>query len=208
MDVGTFVGWIQLAIWVVGILIGIGRIVSGKKQMPRWLTKLVASNVLIGIVVCSGFALSIVQLHRQLTYECVKISDLDGRTFPINSLERVEGQNFNSETVEVDGKYFEDCTFTNATLLLHGKRTEAFYHATWNGSTTVMTDNPIIATYLEMLIAFKPFDSNRVLVREDHQGKMWVTIALSGDYEYDANPRSGRPRQFTPLPQSPTPSPQ
>ncbi len=60
---------------------------------------------------------------------------------PIDQMEHVRHRNFLNEIVEIDGRDFEDCTFTNVKLMSHGKKSSAFHHGTFYGTVALATDN-------------------------------------------------------------------
>ena len=55
--------------------------------------------------------------------------------------ELVYGRTYRSESVVIDGKKFDHCTFDNATLIFHGLAPTDFEESTWKGNIYVRTDN-------------------------------------------------------------------
>lgn len=62
----------------------------------------------------------------------------------------VSEKHFHNETVELDGKAFQWCTFTNTKLMYHGKAAVTFLDCHLNGSTMLETDNKGIRTYMKI----------------------------------------------------------
>jgi hypothetical protein len=51
------------------------------------------------------------------------------KVLPHNKLELVEGQHFFNESIEMDGKLFRQCDFTNVTLVFRGRANVEFEYA-------------------------------------------------------------------------------
>lgn len=198
MDIGTIVSWIQLAIWVVGLVILVMRIVSGKTQVPRWVKRLGASNVLLACFIISGLVFSAVQLYRQANYQCFNPADLDASKLDLRSLERIEKKQYSNETVEVDGKYFEDCTFENVTFLFHGRKTAAFYHNNVYVGVKLLTDNQAIAAYTEFMLPFRMLGADVQWGEDQNTHSVWLKRRFSGTWGYSGGP--GVPAQVFPVP--------
>ena len=64
MDVGTVVSWIQVAIWIVAIIIFIVRVVRGEARLPALLN----NNLLLGIVIALGICGSVASLYLHYHY--------------------------------------------------------------------------------------------------------------------------------------------
>jgi hypothetical protein len=72
---------------------------------------------------------------------------------PLSSLEQVIDKRFSDETIDVDGKNFERCTFTNVTLRIHGAKTTSFRFNRFFGTVTLATDDPASAGFGESIAA-------------------------------------------------------
>ena len=57
-------------------------------------------------------ALVVYLFHSQSKYEYISLIDM----------EQVHEKSFSNTTIEVDGKYFTQCTFNNVTLIFHGRK--------------------------------------------------------------------------------------
>ncbi|HEX3740052.1 MAG TPA: hypothetical protein VHV29_10040 [Terriglobales bacterium] len=198
MDIGTAVSWVQLGIWMVGLVILVTRIVSGKTQVPQWVKTLATSNVLLTGVIISGLTLSAVQLYRQANYQCVNPRDLDASNLDIKSLERIEGKQYSNESVEVDGKYFEDCTFENVTFIIHGKKTAAFYHNNWYVGVKLLTDNASVSSFIEFTLPFRMLGTDVQWGEDQKTHMVWLKRTFSGTWGYSGAP--GVPAQIFPAP--------
>jgi hypothetical protein len=63
------------------------------------------------------------------------------KVLPRNKLELIEGKSFANESVEMDGKLFRECDFTNVTLIFHGTANAAFEHTGFHQPLIIKTDN-------------------------------------------------------------------
>jgi hypothetical protein len=86
---------------------------------------------------------------------------------PLNSLEQVTNRTFENETIDVDGKDFRNCTFTNVTLVFKGEKTSAFQFSLFLGTLHVVTNNPSIGGFGETLRAFE-------MLQRDGSVKSWT----------------------------------
>jgi hypothetical protein len=60
----------------------------------------------------------------------------------------VRDHNFKNETVELDGKRFEDCEFVNSTIMFHGDAPTEIINPKFNGSLQIETDDPAINNFI------------------------------------------------------------
>ena len=73
--------------------------------------------------------------------------------------EAITGYRFSNQSVDLDGKSFRDCSFTNVTLMYHGTAPTEFANGcTFDGSVSVDTRNPALITFsrLQRLIRAIP----------------------------------------------------
>ena len=126
MDIGIITGWIQLAIWIVGTVLFLGRLIvrrcRGEAVIPKWIGTILSSNVLFGGIIVVGLAASIVTQYLSYAYnhqtylDDVTISAYrDGAV-----LKLVKEQTFENESVPLDGYNYDHCTFVNSCLLYDG----------------------------------------------------------------------------------------
>jgi hypothetical protein len=97
---------------------------------------------LFGGLLAFSFLLSTVSIYS------VWRADYD---VPLDQMEHVRHRNFLNETVEIDGRDFEDCTFTNVKLMMHGKKSGAFHHGTFYGTVALTTDTDALFAFGEAL---------------------------------------------------------
>jgi hypothetical protein len=57
---------------------------------------------------------------------------------------------YTNETVEIDGIYFEYCTFTNVSLTFHGSAPCGFVECKFHGSTMLQSDHPAVKAFLSL----------------------------------------------------------
>jgi hypothetical protein len=67
----------------------------------------------------------------------------------------ITGRSYANEIVDIDGKIFDRCTFTNATLLYHGTGSATFIDPKLVGSLMFESDSQAVRGYLELLHFFK-----------------------------------------------------
>ncbi len=63
MDIGSIVSWIQLAIWVFALIIGIAKLSRGEAKMHPWLRRTLASNWPVWTVIALGLMMSGISLY-------------------------------------------------------------------------------------------------------------------------------------------------
>jgi hypothetical protein len=95
-------------------------------------------------------------------------ADIYDRHFPpapevpivLSHLERLDcadpahPKTFMNETVEIDGKDFENCKFINVRLVYHGKQTAASRNCEFDGTIVLYTDKGDIAVFGDLLAIF------------------------------------------------------
>ena len=93
-------------------------------------------------------------------------------------MEHVRHRNFLNETVEIDGRDFEDCTFTNVKLMTHGKKSSAFHHGTFYGTVALTTDNDALSAFGEAMwsLGMTSYDG----VGEDAKKNFWISRRYVG----------------------------
>jgi hypothetical protein len=78
----------------------------------------------------------------------------------------IQGQEFNNEVVDLDGKQFLDCIFTNVTFKYNGTAPFEMHHIQLNGTRWIDTDNERLARMLALLKALgmidPHFDTNKI----------------------------------------------
>jgi hypothetical protein len=62
----------------------------------------------------------------------------------------VRDHKFKNETVELDGKRFEDCEFVNSTIVFHGHAPTEIIDPKFLGSLQIETDDPAINNYITL----------------------------------------------------------
>jgi hypothetical protein len=62
----------------------------------------------------------------------------------------VRNHKFRNETVELDGKRFEDCEFENATIMFHGHAPTEMIDPAFRGSLQIATDDPAINNFITL----------------------------------------------------------
>ena len=67
----------------------------------------------------------------------------------------ITGHSYSNEIVDIDGKIFVRCTFTNVTLLYHGTGSATFIDPKLIGSLVFESDNQAVRGYYELLHFFK-----------------------------------------------------
>jgi hypothetical protein len=68
--------------------------------------------------------------------------------YPVRApLEVIVGKKYINESLEVDGKRFEHCDFTNVTFMYHGLAEYAIVEDSFHGSIQLVTDNISIEAF-------------------------------------------------------------
>jgi len=69
----------------------------------------------------------------------------------------VRGVKFHNETVELDGKRFEDCTFTNVTVMFHGTAPMEIENSEFAGSLLIQSDDPAVNHFVRVAESLRNF---------------------------------------------------
>ena len=124
---------------------------AANSQTKRWFLVLAASTMAL---VFSGIGL----------YRTIRPTSYDFAHPPTKDLELVDNPRpFINETIEVDGKNFQNCTFTNVRLVFQGKKTETFQNNKFYGTIVIATPNHGIAAFAELISAFGIFKDQSVI---------------------------------------------
>lgn len=158
------------------------------------------------VSVVGSLLLSAIGWYRQQQYQCVDPADLDASKLDIKSLERIEKKHYSNESVEVDGKYFEDCTFENVTFIFHGKRSAAFYHNSIFAGVKLLSDNASITAFTEFMLPFRMLGTDVQWGEDQNTHNVWLKKNFSGDWGYSGGP--GVPAQIYPAPNQNPATPQ
>jgi hypothetical protein len=75
------------------------------------------------------------------------------RSTPLDKMEVFYGKTYTNEKVELDGKDFQKCQFTNVTLVYHGTDGFGLEHNAFNGGLYIETDDNGSAGLLYLLKA-------------------------------------------------------
>jgi hypothetical protein len=83
--------------------------------------------------------------------------------------ETISRRNYLNETVEIDGKLFDHCKFTNVTLMYHGLGATTFLEPQFVGSVALRTDNQAVKGFgiLESFLRSAPNTSSFTLGEVD-----------------------------------------
>jgi hypothetical protein len=169
MDIGTLVSWLQFVWWIV---VGIGYLIKLSKReatMPSWLS----SNKVWGAAVVIGLVVSSLSLY--LNYRKGGIENFQPMaTLAASDLVQIKNKHFLNESVDVDGKNFENCTFDNAKLIYHGEKGFTMDHIHFNGTIVVTADKDAISGFGELLANFGMISGPGVSFGEDEHYNFWV----------------------------------
>jgi hypothetical protein len=123
----------------------------------------------------------------------------DYRKFQSNQMETISRHTYFNESVEVDGKIFDRCSFTNVTFTYHGTATFSFNGASFAGNIIAQTDNAAAKAYLSLVHAIRkvPGVNALVVAEKDTAGNISVVSR-------EEIPAQGPPEQAIAQPPSPT----
>ena len=96
------------------------------------------------------FKEEIIALRAAVPKELPPAPVQDYKKFPSDKFEQVFRRTFINETVELDGKFFEECTFSNVTFVYQGLGPTRIINARWLGSTGLSSDNASIKTWANL----------------------------------------------------------
>jgi hypothetical protein len=126
----------------VGLLLFSAILVGWAFNSLGWLEKIpilrdkrlpLSTGLICGIVL----SLSVWLLLREGMAE----TKYDSRKWQSDKNEVMSRKSYLNETVEIDGKTFDHCSFTNVTLMYHGTASTSFLDSTFQGSLALRTDN-------------------------------------------------------------------
>ena len=124
MDIGSIAAWIQITLWIIALLLWLGRIFRGETPMPSWMKKMFSSNGLIGTVVALGLIMSAISLYMVYSTNVIPKSftlNISAYDPPYTAPMRViSDQTFENQDVPLDGLIYENCTFSNVCFLYDG----------------------------------------------------------------------------------------
>lgn len=78
------------------------------------------------------------------------VSENDYREFQSNNVQTIRHHRYTNETVDVDGKLFDQCIFENATLAYHGQGPVTFIKSQFKGTIALQTDHAAAKVYLAL----------------------------------------------------------
>jgi hypothetical protein len=111
--------------------------------------------------------------------------------------EHVRNQTFVNETIEVDGKQFEDCKFNNVHLVFHGRKAFSVIHADFIGTIAISSDDRRLSAFGELLSVFGIVGGPGVAVYYDAH-KNWVGAKIfqqgTGQITAPTNPKPPAPQ--------------
>jgi hypothetical protein len=89
--------------------------------------------------------------------------------------ELVYGKHFRNESVELDGKRFDHCTFENVTMIYHGLAPMDFVETSFKGNVFIKTDNQAAQGYMkisEWIKSLPNFDRSLGVTELDDKGNV------------------------------------
>jgi hypothetical protein len=109
----------------------------------------------------------------------------DYRTWPSNVNETISRKTYRNESVEIDGKTFDHCHFSNVTFVYHGTAGSTFLESEFLGKNYIKTDNQA-AVGLQKFIMFlknRPGVKAIEIGELDSTGKVnvWERLEVSDD---------------------------
>ncbi|HEY0264456.1 MAG TPA: hypothetical protein VGC07_08020 [Granulicella sp.] len=182
MDFSLLTNITQWAIWAFG---GLAIMVSFVKKPPPHLA-FFEKPLVLRLIIVLGIIFSGLNAYLSRSPKYVFI--------PLDQLELVEGKTFVNETVEVDGKFFDHCTFTNARFVVLGKHNSKISQSSFFGTLAIHTDSSEASAYAASLAGFGAIaqKDGRVSWNEEKDGKGFsVVIAFPPGATYMQN---GGPR--------------
>ncbi len=75
----------------------------------------------------------------------------DYKHFKSEAMEPINNRTYINETVELDGKVFQNCRFVNVTLMYHGLGPTGILGCNLEGTTMIETDNAALSTMLAFI---------------------------------------------------------
>ncbi len=107
------------------------------------------------------------------------------------TLTPVSRKTFTNEQIEVDGKSFDHCTFTNPTFTFHGNGPWQFMECQFHGVVITRTDNRAAMGFLELFTAMRnmPGVSKTLLGEQNESG----AFTIKADFTPPVKPDGGAP---------------
>jgi hypothetical protein len=111
VDASDIVNWGTIILWVVAALLYAGRLLRGETVIPTWLSRLLSSNIIIGLVIGLGLVGSAVSMYlnyarnHEHLLEDVTISAYSERAS--QTLQVVSGKTFENENIPLDGHVYD-----------------------------------------------------------------------------------------------------
>src|SRR6266436_1349475 len=157
MDLSDVVNWGTILTWTVAVILYIGRLIRGEAIMPKLLSNLLSSNLIIGFVIGLGLAGSIGSMYINYTRDHeTLLGDVTISAYPEGSaqqtLQVVFGQTFESENVPLDGHVYDHCTFINVCLLYDGGPYQ-LQHSTFKDHWKICVKEPPLKNYSSLAFA-------------------------------------------------------
>jgi hypothetical protein len=155
--VSTVVNWGTITGWVVAALLYAGRLLRGEAMIPPWLSRILSSNLIIGVVIGLGLLgsagslyLNYAQNHERL------LEDVTISAYPQGAaqqtLQVISGLTFENENIPLDGHVYDRCTFINVCLLYDGGAYE-LQHATFKDHWKICVKEPPLKNYSALSFA-------------------------------------------------------
>jgi hypothetical protein len=141
----------------INILIGAGQLllafllflgVDKKIVTGKLGANMAAKSWLILLLIIGGWAFSAYSFYLAKTRPDLTSS------FYAGELETVSSKSFSGQTIELDGKLFENCTFTQVELVFHGTKKFKLHHNHFTaiGPIKIRTDNPAAFLFLQTFL--------------------------------------------------------
>lgn len=122
-----------------------------------------------------------------------------------DQMEHVRDKHFLNESVELDGRGFQRCTFTNVQLVFHGTKSFVTEECAFGGLLTLKTDDAASANwirYLEaLLVGFKMIDGRQLAL--DNNSNVLIIPSLDLRLPSSASGAASSTAQNSPSPSSP-----
>jgi hypothetical protein len=160
MDIGDFVNWGTFIYWVFLAVVWGVKIWRGEATVHPMLRKLLASNVLMGMLVLVGVVGQGITVY--LNYRAshfVPIDDLSISAYPIEGapsqpLQVVKEQTFENESVPLDYHVYDHCTFIHSCLLYDGGPYQ-IQHSNFRDHVKVCVRVPQLKNYSDLMSELK-----------------------------------------------------
>jgi hypothetical protein len=130
-----------------GLCFGLFHLTSWLLGKTNWLADEIPQSELVSYILACSIATAFITLW------VARFEKPDLTKFPPRQLEAISGRTFMAETIEIDGKVFEHCTFKNTTFLYRGTDTFSFNQDNFEPPIFLRTDNKAIHDFESMRIA-------------------------------------------------------